>query len=88
MPAPLRVTLYGRPGCSLCDQAGQFLHRIARRIPLAVDVVNIESDDALLQRYMFEIPVVAVDGETIAIAPIYEGALEDRLEEIARTRRG
>ena len=88
MPAPLRVTLYGRPGCSLCDQAGQFLHRIARRIPLAVDVVNIESDDALLQRYMFEIPVIAVDGETIAIAPIYEGALEDRLEEIARTRRG
>ena len=88
MPAPLRVTLYGRPGCSLCDQAKQFLHRIARRIPLSVDLVNIESDDALLQRYMFEIPVVAVDGETIAIAPIYEGALEDRLEEIARTRRG
>ena len=83
MPAPLRVTLYGRPGCSLCDQAGQFLHCIARRIPLAVDVVNIESDDALLQRYMFEIPVIAVDGAPIAIAPIYEGALEDILQEIA-----
>jgi len=88
MPTPLRVTLYGRPGCSLCDQAEQFLHRISRRVPLTVDLVNIESDDALLQRYMFEIPIVAVDGETVAAAPIYEGALEDRLEEIARTRRG
>ncbi len=79
MPRPLRVTLYGRPGCSLCDHAEQMLARIGRRIPLAVELVNIETDGDLHQRYMFEIPVVAVDGAEVAKAPIYEHALEEAL---------
>ncbi len=79
MPRPLRVTLYGRPGCSLCDHAEQMLARIGRRIPLAVELVNIETDDALHRRYMFEIPVVAVGGTEVAKAPIYERALEETL---------
>ncbi len=85
MPSPLRVTLYGRPGCSLCDHAEQMLSRIARRIPLAVELVNIETDDALHQRYMFEIPVVTVEGAEVAKAPIYERALEETLAGLARS---
>lgn len=84
MPAPLRVTLYGRPGCSLCDHAEQMLARIGRRLPMAVELVNIETDDALHQRYMFEIPVIAVAGAEVAKAPIYEHALAEKLEELAR----
>lgn len=83
MPLPLRVTLYGRPGCTLCDQAEQFLRRISRRTPLAIDLVNIETDEALHRRYLFEIPVVAVDGVEIAKAPIFEHALAERIEELA-----
>lgn len=84
MPPPLRVTLYGRPGCSLCDQAELFLGRIARRLPLAIELVNIETDEALHQRYLFEIPVVAVDGVEVAKAPIFEHALAESLEALAR----
>ncbi|MCL4243011.1 MAG: glutaredoxin family protein [Dehalococcoidia bacterium] len=84
MPPPLRVTLYGRPGCSLCDHAEQMLARIGRRIPMAVELVNIESDDALHERYMFEIPVITVDGAEVAKAPIYETALEEALAGLAR----
>lgn len=84
MPSPLRVTLYGRPGCSLCDHAEQMLARIGRHMPLSVELVNIESDDALHQRYMFEIPVVAVDGAEVAKAPIYERALEEILAGLVR----
>jgi glutaredoxin len=83
MPLPLRVTLYGRPGCTLCDQAEQMLARISRHVPLAVELVNIETDDALHQRYMFEIPVVAVDGVEVAKAPISEHALAERIERLA-----
>lgn len=82
MPLPLRVTLYGRPGCTLCDQAEQFLRRISLRTPLAIDLVNIETDEALHRRYMFEIPVVAVDGVEIAKAPIFEHALAERIEKL------
>lgn len=77
--APLNVTLYGRAGCHLCDEAAAMLVRIGKRIPLVVTPVDIESDDALLQRYMFEIPVICVDGAEIARAPISEVALEAAL---------
>lgn len=79
----LDVTLYGRPGCGLCDQAETYLARIARKLPLAVTLVNIETDDDLLRLYMFEIPVVSVAGREVARAPIYETALEDALMEAA-----
>ncbi|MGH2632476.1 MAG: glutaredoxin family protein [Tepidiformaceae bacterium] len=78
--APIAVTLYGRNGCHLCDEAAAALARIGKRIPLAVTAVYIESgDDALLQRYMFEIPVICVDGAEIARAPISEAELEAEL---------
>jgi glutaredoxin len=83
MPAPLPVTLYRRDDCGLCDEAEAMLARIARRRPLAVTLVDIESDDGLLRRYMLEIPVVAIGGREIARAPLYERALEDALRAAA-----
>ena len=77
--APLSVTLYGRAGCHLCDEAAAMLARISHRIPLAVTTVDIETDDALLQLYVFEIPVIAVGGIEVARAPISEVELEGAL---------
>jgi glutaredoxin len=53
-----RVTLYGRPGCHLCDDAQAVLDRVGE----PYDAVDIESDDELLKRYLERIPVVVVDG--------------------------
>lgn len=47
-------------------------------------VVNIEDDDALLRRFMMEIPVVSVGGEVIARAPIWKGPLRAALEDALR----
>ena len=77
--APLVVTLYGRAGCHLCDEAAAMLARISKRIPLVVTAIDIESDDALLERYLFEIPVICIDGAEIARAPISEAGLEAAL---------
>ncbi len=79
MPARPVVTFYTRLGCSLCDEAEDFLRRLAPRLGFAIETVDMESDDALLRRYMFEIPVVAVGGREVAKAPIYAGALEEAL---------
>ena len=56
-----RVTLYGRPGCHLCDDARAVLVRVGHPF----EEVDIESDDALLKRYLERIPVVALDGEEL-----------------------
>ena len=54
----MKLVLYGRPGCHLCDDARVVLERIGHPF----DEVDIESDDALLQRYLERIPVVVLDG--------------------------
>lgn len=73
------VLLYGRPGCSLCTEADSFLRPLAARLRFDIQRIDIEHDDALLQRFMFEIPVVAIGDQVIARAPIRAGALEDAL---------
>ena len=52
------VTLYGRPGCHLCDAALVLLERVRATRPFALEQVDIESDDELFKRYLERIPVV------------------------------
>ena len=75
------VTLYGRPGCHLCEDARRHLDSLAARLSFDVAEVNIETDDRLLERYVFAIPVVAVGEREIARAPISVLALEDTLRQ-------
>ncbi len=81
MAAPLEVTLYRRQGCGLCDEAEAMLARLARRIALRVNAVDIDSDETLQARYFLEIPVVAIGEDEIARAPISKRALEAELRE-------
>jgi glutaredoxin len=56
------VTLYGRPGCHLCDDARAALERVRATRPFALVEVDIDADDDLFKRYLERIPVVALDG--------------------------
>jgi glutaredoxin len=73
------VTLYGRDGCHLCEDALRTLRNLAPSLRFEIEEVDIESDEALLQRYVFAIPVVAVGEMEIAQAPISAVALEEAL---------
>ncbi|MFP5362923.1 MAG: glutaredoxin family protein [Thermoleophilia bacterium] len=55
----MRIVLYGRPGCHLCDDARAVLERVGA----AFEEIDITTDDALHRAYLERIPVVAVDGE-------------------------
>ena len=59
------VTLYGREGCHLCDDARAALERVRLRAPFALEEIDIEGDRALHARYLERIPVVAVDGREL-----------------------
>ena len=56
------VTLYGRPGCHLCDDARAALERVRATRPFTLEEVDIDADDDLFKRYLERIPVVALDG--------------------------
>ena len=83
--SPLRtVTLYGRPGCHLCDEARAVLERLRAERPFALREVDIESDDALFRTYLERIPVVAVDGEEVYDYRVDEADLRGRLARVSR----
>lgn len=73
------VTLYGRPGCHLCDEARRALARVRARVPFDLKERDITQDDALHRRYLVRIPVVCLDGEELFEYHVDEGALEARL---------
>jgi hypothetical protein len=55
------VTLYGRPGCHLCDEARTVIVAAAARVDFSLHEVDIESDDELFKALLERIPVVTID---------------------------
>lgn len=60
-PVP-RVTLYGRQGCHLCDDARAVIEAVCAELGESWTEVDVDDDPALLDRYSEEIPVTLVDG--------------------------
>jgi len=75
------VTLFGRPGCHLCDGARATLERLRDRIAFTLHEVDIETDDVLHARYLERIPVIALEGEELFDYVVDEGELERRLRD-------
>ena len=73
------VTLFGRPGCHLCDDAREALERVRARAPFELVERDITLDDALHAAYLERIPVVCLDGEELFDYHVDEPALEARL---------
>ena len=73
------VTLYGRPGCHLCDEARIALARVRARHPFRLEERDITADDALHRAYLERIPVVCLDGEELFDLFVEEEALRRKL---------
>jgi glutaredoxin len=63
----VRLTIYSKPGCHLCDEMKSVVHRaVARRPDIAIEEIDISGDRELLDRYGLEIPVLTIDGTKVA----------------------
>ena len=77
------ITLYGRPGCHLCDEARETIialreegHRFELR------EVDIEADEELMRTFLERIPVVAMEGEIVSELVLDRDALRARLDTV------
>lgn len=57
-----RITLIGKPGCHLCDEARAVIARVAAAEGVEWEEVNMLDDPQLVSRYAEQIPVTLVDG--------------------------
>ena len=60
-----KVIFYSRPGCLLCEEGFLTLKLVQEDIPFKIEILNIEDDEALHEKYMLMIPVVEKDGNVI-----------------------
>jgi glutaredoxin len=75
----MRVTLYSSPDCGLCREAEAMLRRISGKIYFELEIVDINADDSAHAKYWARIPVIAVEGEEVAAAPLDERRLASAL---------
>jgi len=61
MGAP-RVTLYGRPGCHLCEDARAVVSMVCTELGEEFIEVSVDGDPELQRRFGEEVPVTFVDG--------------------------
>ncbi|MCA1831971.1 MAG: glutaredoxin family protein [Actinomycetota bacterium] len=58
----MKLTLYMRPGCHLCDDARTQMLALG----LTWDEVDIDGDDVLQEKFFLRIPVIELDGRIVA----------------------
>lgn len=76
------VTLLGKPGCHLCDDARAVVTGVLADYPgVEFDELSILDDEALLEKYVEEIPVVLIDGEVHNIWRVDADRLRAALKE-------
>ncbi len=75
----MRVTLYTKPGCHLCDVAHGVLVAAQTRHAFDLTEVDIERDPAVFERFQYDIPVVEIDGRRAFKHRIDPAVLERRL---------
>jgi hypothetical protein len=80
----LRLVLYTRPGCHLCDEMKAEITRARLGSSCALDEVDVDSDPALAGRYGVSIPVLELEGR-----PLFKGrcTAEELLRKVERARR-
>ncbi len=71
----MRVVLYGKPGCCLCDVVESRLRVLAARRPFDLVKVDILGDPSALARFRDTIPAVEVDGVLVSEGRFDENAV-------------
>lgn len=56
------LTLYSRAWCHLCEEMLTQLEPLARAVGARIDVVDVDADPALVERYDELVPVLVYEG--------------------------
>ncbi len=76
------VTLFGKPGCHLCDDARDLVRRVCDGRAVELREIDITLDPTLNREYGERIPVLALNGEELFEYFVDEGKLVERLDRV------
>ncbi|MFE0703964.1 glutaredoxin family protein [Streptomyces sp. NPDC058872] len=79
-PGARLVTLIGKPGCHLCDDARGVIAAVCAETGASWEEKDITRDEELHRAYWEQIPVVLVDGEQHTFWRVDAGRLRRALD--------
>jgi glutaredoxin len=78
-----RITLYGKPGCHLCETARAVVQRVRAEHDFELEEVDVSVDPVLHARFGERIPVLELDGEELFEFFVQEASLRERLDRVS-----
>jgi len=75
----MKVIMYSKENCSLCDKGKKILQEINEEIPIEINEIDIYKDEKLLEKYQIMIPVVEIDGEEVDFGILHKDVIRKRL---------
>ena len=80
--SPVRIDVYSRPACHLCDEAKEVIERVRRRCEFVLRIINIEDDPELEAAYGTEVPVVFINSNKAFKYRVDEAELERKVKRL------
>jgi glutaredoxin len=77
-----RVTLYGKPGCHLCEEAQAVVEAVRAERDFDLIEIDITLDPRLHARYGERIPVLAIGDQEVFDYVIDPAVLRERLDKV------
>lgn len=78
----IKITLYTRRGCSLCEEMKEVLLGVSRAYPVDLAEVDVDHDPDLKARFDQEVPVLFIEGRKAFKYRTTEAELRRRLEHV------
>ena len=78
----VQVVIYSRPGCHLCDEAKAAILSAGCSDQFVLEEINIESDQELLRKYKYDIPVIMIEGAEAFIHRVDSNEFRTRIKRI------
>ena len=79
----MRITLYARPGCHLCDELKVDLAALQEEIAFVLTERTIDDDPADHARFQYLIPVLDIEGGALLYPPHQRAVVAAALREAA-----
>lgn len=75
----MKVSFFSRDNCGLCVDGLLTLKLVQEDLNFEIEIINIEEDESIHEKYMLMIPVVEKDGQVIQYGNLDYATLVEHL---------
>ena len=75
----IKLQLYTKADCPLCDEAKAALQSLAAQLPIQIEEIDITANLGLFTKYKELIPVLELEGKRLFVHRIHVKALKRKL---------